>query len=207
LNIIVDYGAGNLNSLQRAFEQIGLDVEISDNQEVIQNASSIILPGVGAFGAAMDELNKRNLIDVLKKKAMEGTPFLGICLGMQLLYECSEEEGSYDGLGLLKGTIKRIPDTVKVPHMGWNSLTFYKNDPILKNNLDGDYVYFVHSYYAQSNNENLVAYSDYGVKVPAIVNSENIYGMQFHPEKSSEAGLNLLKTYKEMISYDPISCN
>ncbi|MBP0725722.1 imidazole glycerol phosphate synthase subunit HisH [Bacillus sp. RG28] len=207
MNIIVDYGAGNLSSLQRAFEQIGLDVEISDDKEVIQNASSIILPGVGAFGAAMDELKKRNLIDVLKKKAMEGTPFLGICLGMQLLYEFSEEEGKYEGLGLLKGTIKRIPDTVKVPHMGWNSLTFYKNDPILKNNLDGDYVYFVHSYYAQADDENIVAYSDYGVKVPAIVNSKNIYGMQFHPEKSSEAGLNLLKTFKEMISYETISSN
>jgi len=207
LTIIVDYGAGNLSSLQRAFEQIGLDVEISDDKEAIQNASSIILPGVGAFGAAMDELKKRNLIEVLKKKAMEGTPFLGICLGMQLLYEFSEEEGKYEGIGLLKGTIKKIPETVKVPHMGWNSLTFYKQDPILKNNLNGDYVYFVHSYYAQADDENLVAYSDYGVKVPAIVNSENIYGMQFHPEKSSDAGLNLLKTFKEMISYESISSN
>lgn len=207
MTIIVDYGAGNLSSLQRAFEQIGLDVEISDDKEAIQNASSIILPGVGAFGAAMDELKKRNLIEVLKKKAMEGTPFLGICLGMQLLYEFSEEEGKYEGIGLLKGTIKKIPETVKVPHMGWNSLTFYKQDPILKNNLNGDYVYFVHSYYAQADDENLVAYSDYGVKVPAIVNSENIYGMQFHPEKSSDAGLNLLKTFKEMISYESISSN
>lgn len=198
MNIIVDYGAGNLSSLQRALEQIEFNVQVSDDPEVINNATSIILPGVGAFGAAMIELKKRNLVDVLIKKASEGVPFLGICLGMQLLYELSEEEGLYEGLGLLKGSIKRIPNTVKVPHMGWNSLTFHKGDPILKNNLEGDFVYFVHSYYAHSDDENLVAYCDYGVKVPGIVRSGNIYGMQFHPEKSSDAGLNLLKTYKEM---------
>lgn len=198
MNIIVDYGAGNLSSLQRALEQIEFTVQVSDDPEIIDNATSIILPGVGAFGAAMFELKKRNLVDVLIKKASEGVPFLGICLGMQLLYELSEEEGLNEGLGLLKGSIKRIPNTVKVPHMGWNSLTFHKGDPILKDNLEGDFVYFVHSYYAHSDDENLVAYSDYGVKVPGIVRSGNIYGMQFHPEKSSDAGLNLLKTYKEM---------
>ncbi|MEH7454840.1 imidazole glycerol phosphate synthase subunit HisH [Gottfriedia acidiceleris] len=207
MNIIVDYGAGNLNSLQRALEQVGFEIKISDNPDVIKEATSIILPGVGAFEAAMIELKKRNLIDVLKNKAIEGVPFLGICLGMQLLYEMSEEEGINEGLGLLEGQIKRIPNTVKVPHMGWNSLTFQTNDPILKNNHEGDFVYFVHSYYAQSNDENIIAYSDYGVKVPGIVRSGNIYGMQFHPEKSSESGLNLLKTYKEMISCDTISSN
>jgi len=198
VNIIVDYGAGNLSSLQRALEQIEFTVQISDDPGVINNASSIILPGVGAFGAAMIELQKRNLVDVLIKKASQGIPFLGICLGMQLLYEQSEEESLFEGLGLLKGSIKRIPDTVKVPHMGWNSLNFHKDDPILKNNLEGDFVYYVHSYYAGSDDENLVAFSDYGVKVPGIVRRGNIYGMQFHPEKSSDAGLNLLKTYKEM---------
>lgn len=207
MNIVVDYGAGNLSSLLRALELVGLDAQISDNPEVINEATSIILPGVGAFRAAMDELKKRNLIDVLVRKAQEGTPFLGICLGMQLLFEFSEEEGISEGLGLLKGQVKRIPDTVKVPHMGWNSLVFHKKDPILEKNLEGDYVYYVHSFYVLSNDDHLVAYSDYGVKVPGIVRSENIYGMQFHPEKSSKAGLNLLRTYKELVTIETISGN
>lgn len=207
MNIIIDYGVGNLDSLKRAFEEIGLEVAISNDLNKVKQASSIILPGVGAFEAAMSELNRLNLTEIIQSKVKNGTPILGICLGMQLLYEFSEENNGSRGLGLIPGKVKQIPNFVKVPHMGWNKLIFSKNEPLLKYIKDGDYVYFVHSFYVNSTDDELIAYSDYGVKIPAVIQTGNIYGMQFHPEKSSETGLNLLKAFKETCLYDSISSN
>ncbi|UPM52953.1 imidazole glycerol phosphate synthase subunit HisH [Gottfriedia acidiceleris] len=207
MNIIIDYGVGNLDSLKRACEEIDFPVVITNEIDVIEQASSIILPGVGAYEAAMNELNRLGLVNCIKSKAKSGTPILGICLGMQLLYEFSEENIGVRGLGLIKGQVKRIPDFVKVPHMGWNKLNFTKVESLLKYINQGDYVYFVHSFYISSTNDELLAYSEYGVKIPAIIKSDNIYGMQFHPEKSAETGLKLLKAFKEMCIYDSISSN
>ncbi|PEJ60146.1 imidazole glycerol phosphate synthase subunit HisH [Bacillus sp. AFS002410] len=207
MNIIIDYGVGNLDSLKRACEEIGFPVIISNEIEVIKQASSIILPGVGAFEAAMIELERLSLIEIIKSKAKSGTPILGICLGMQLLYEFSEENLGTNGLGLIQGQVKQIPDIVKVPHMGWNKLNFTKEESLVKYVNEGEYVYFVHSFYVSSSNNELLAYSEYGVKIPAIIKSGNIYGMQFHPEKSAETGLNLLKAFKELCLYDSISSN
>ncbi|MET3194568.1 imidazole glycerol phosphate synthase subunit HisH [Bacillus sp. OAE603] len=207
MNIIIDYGVGNLDSLKRACEEVDFQVVVSNKVEDIKHASSIILPGVGAYEAAMKELNNLNLVDMIIEKANNGIPILGICLGMQLLYEFSDENGGFEGLGLLRGTVKQIPNFVKVPHMGWNKLFFNKNINLLKYVNEEEYVYFVHSYYVASTNEEVVAFSDYGVKIPAIVNQTNIVGMQFHPEKSSETGLNLLKAFKELCLYDSISSN
>lgn len=207
MNIIIDYGVGNLDSLKRACEEIDFPVIVSNKVEDILRASSIILPGVGAYEAAMKELYKLALVESIKERANKGVPILGICLGMQLLYEISEENGEYKGLGLMKGTVKQIPNLVKVPHMGWNKLLFNKQADVLKYVNEEEYVYFVHSYYVDSMNEEVIAYSDYGVKVPAIVKQNNIVGMQFHPEKSSETGLNLLKAFKELCLYDSISSN
>lgn len=207
MNIIIDYGVGNLDSLKRACEELDFPVIVSNKVEDILQASSIILPGVGAYEAAMKELNKLDLVESIKERVFNGVPILGICLGMQLLYECSEENGGYQGLGLIKGTVKQIPNNVKVPHMGWNKLFFNREAEILKYVNEEDYVYFVHSYYVDSMNEEIVAFSNYGVKIPAIVKQDNIFGMQFHPEKSSETGLNLLKAFKELCLYDSISSN
>ncbi|PEL07593.1 imidazole glycerol phosphate synthase subunit HisH [Bacillus sp. AFS017336] len=207
MNIIIDYGVGNLDSLKRACEEIGFPVMISNEIEVIKQASSIILPGVGAYEAAMIELERLSLIEIIKSKAKSGTPILGICLGMQLLYEFSEENLGTNGLGLIQGQVKQIPDIVKVPHMGWNKLNFTKEESFVKYVNEGEYVYFVHSFYVSSSNNELLAYSEYGVKIPAIIKSGNIYGMQFHPEKSAETGLNLLKAFKELCLYDSISSN
>jgi len=207
MNIIIDYGVGNLDSLKRACEELDFQVVVSNKVEEIKQASSIILPGVGAYEAAMTELNNLKLVDIMIEKASDGIPILGICLGMQLLYEFSDENGGSKGLGLLKGTVKQIPNFVKVPHMGWNKLFFNKEINLLKYVNEEEYVYFVHSYYVDSSNEEVVAFSDYGVKIPAIVNQNNIVGMQFHPEKSSDTGLNLLKAFKELCIYDSISSN
>ena len=196
--VIIDYGVGNIGSLTSALDEIGMNYILSGDKDVIESATSIILPGVGAFAAAMVELEKRDLIDLLKKKAKEGTPFIGICLGMQLLFDSSEENGSFKGLGLIEGIVKQIPATVKIPHMGWNSLDFKTSDDILKYNNPNDYVYFVHSYYVETTPENIIASSEYGIDIPGIVRQGNIIGMQFHPEKSSDAGLNLLRAFKEL---------
>ena len=196
--VIIDYGVGNIGSLTSALDEINMQYALSSDIDVIKNAQAVILPGVGAFEAAMSQLRKRDLVGILREKAKDGTPFIGICLGMQLLFETSEENGFHQGLGLIKGCVKQIPATVKIPHMGWNRLDFKLTDEILKNNSDGDYVYYVHSYYAVAKEENIVAGSCYGVKIPGIVRHGNIIGMQFHPEKSSDAGLNLLRAFKDL---------
>ena len=196
--VIIDYGVGNIGSLMGALDAIRMNYVLSGDPAVIEGATAIILPGVGAFAAAMDELKKRNLVAILRKKAASGTPFMGICLGMQLLFDSSEENGHHEGLGLIEGTVNLILATVKIPHMGWNSLDFQLEDAILKNNNPHDYVYYVHSYYVKTAAKYIVASSDYGVQVPGIVRKDNIIGMQFHPEKSSEAGLNLLRAFKAL---------
>ncbi len=199
MNIIIDYGLGNLDSVSRAFEMVGVETKISKDKDEINNADSIILPGVGAFRDAINSLENMELIPVIKEHVDKGKFLIGICLGMQLLYEKSYENGEYEGLGLIKGNVEKLDIDLKVPHMGWNNIKFNKKDEILKYINEDDYVYFVHSYYANSSNEELVAYTDYGKIIPSIVRKNNIYGIQFHPEKSSEVGANILKAYGEMI--------
>ncbi|MPM05013.1 Imidazole glycerol phosphate synthase subunit HisH [bioreactor metagenome] len=199
MHVIIDYGMGNLASVERAFEKLGVDVKISSKTEDLRNAKSLILPGVGAFRDAIKLLDESGLSAVIKEEVAKGKYLIGICLGMQLLYEKGYEYGEYDGLGLIKGDIEYLDVNLKVPHMGWNNLKFNKQDPILKYIKEDEYVYFVHSYYAVSDNQELVSYSDYEKMVPAIVRKNNVYGIQFHPEKSGETGQNILKAYKEII--------
>lgn len=201
MNVIIDYGLGNLDSVSRAFEKVGVNTIISKDKDVIINARTIILPGVGAFRDAINSLKDMGLISVIKEHVDKGKYLIGICLGMQLLYEKSYENGEYKGLGLIKGSVDKLDIDLKIPHMGWNNLKFNKNDEILKYINEDDYVYFVHSYYVNSSNEELVAYTDYEKVIPSIVRKNNIYGIQFHPEKSSSVGLNILKAYGEMIKW------
>lgn len=199
MHVIIDYGMGNLSSVKRAFEKLGIDVVISSEKQDLINADSLILPGVGAFRDAMAALNSSGLSDTIKEQVAKGKYLLGICLGMQLLYERSCEHGEYDGLGLISGNIEYLNVELKIPHMGWNNLKFNKSDPILKYINEDEYVYFVHSYCALSDNSELVAYSEYGRMIPAIVRSGSIYGIQFHPEKSGDTGMNILRAYREII--------
>lgn len=200
MNIIVDYGLGNLDSVSRGFQRSGIETKISRNLDEIKNAQSLILPGVGAFRDAINALKDLELIEPIKEFVKSGKYLVGICLGMQLLYDKSFEYGEYDGLGLIDGNVEFLDINLKVPHMGWNNLKFQKeDDEILRYINEDSYVYFVHSYYANSSNKELVAYAEYEKKVPAIVRKDNIYGLQFHPEKSGEVGNNILKAYKELI--------
>lgn len=199
MHVIIDYGMGNLASVVRAFEKLNVNVKISSSKEDIRNAKSLILPGVGAFRDAIKLLNESGLSSVIKEEVAKGKFIIGICLGMQLLYDKGYEYGEYDGLGFIRGNIEYLDVNLKVPHMGWNNLKFNKQDPILKYIKEDEYVYFVHSYYANSQNLEMVAYAEYEKKVPAIVRNNNVYGIQFHPEKSGETGLNILRAYKEII--------
>lgn len=196
---IIDYGVGNLKSIYKALNRLGIESKITDNEVDINNSKGIILPGVGAFKDAIENLENKNLIFPIKRNIEKGKPLLGICLGMQLLYEKSYEDGEWKGMGLLPGEVIRFNNELKVPHMGWNSLEKNKENEILKYINNGDYVYFVHSYYVKSSGEEVVAYGNYGLKFPAIVRRENIIGMQFHPEKSGDTGLGLLKAFGEAI--------
>lgn len=199
MNIIVDYGRGNLKSLQNALNRIDMEFEVSSDPKTISDADSLIIPGVGAFNDAMNSMRKLGLDRAIVDFTKSDRPVLGICLGMQLLYQTGYEYGTTAGLGLIEGSIKPLEISKKVPHMGWNSLKFKKTDPILKYIEEEDYVYFVHSYYAVSSNDEVVAYSEYEVQIPAIVRQGNIYGIQFHPEKSADVGERILRAYKELI--------
>ena len=205
---VIDYGVGNLFSLLSSLNYVGLHTKLTNDIEEIKNANGIILPGVGAFRDAIGNLEKYGLKETLINEAKNGKPFLGICLGMQMLFEKSYEYGEYEGLGLINGTVeeikKYIPENsdLKIPHMGWNSLAIndgFKDDKILKNVDNNEYVYYVHSYFAKTDIKNIVAYSEYGTKILGIVKNENVYGMQFHPEKSGDTGLKLLKNWGELI--------
>lgn len=200
---IVDYGVGNLFSLVSSFSAIGEDAVATSDVELIKKADKIVLPGVGAFEDASKKLFESGLADVVIEQAKSGKPLLGICLGMQLLFEKSFEYGEHKGLGLIKGQIRPIAEVIpkgfKIPHIGWNALNFKKKDSkLFKNISDGDYVYFVHSYYATDCDESVNATAEYGANLTASVESGNVYGCQFHPEKSGTVGLNILKAFCQM---------
>ena len=198
--VIIDYNVGNVKSVLNACRRIGIDAIISRNINEINNASGIILPGVGSFPIAMENLKKYNLIDILNEKKENGIPILGICLGMQILFERGFEISETKGLGYLKGNVNLIKTDKKLPHMGWNQLFFNKENNILKYISELDDVYFVHSYMADFNADELICYTEYGnVKIPALVGKDNVLGCQFHPEKSGEVGQNILKAWKELI--------
>ena len=191
---IIDYGAGNLQSVKNAFKHIGTEAVITGEKSEITAADAVVLPGVGAFGDCMASLEKAGLTDTVKAAANSGKPFLGICLGLQLLFEESEESPGVKGLGMFKGKIIKIPDTgLKIPHMGWNSSETVKKSKI----LDGSpYVYFVHSYYLQTDDKELVsAYTEYGARLAVAVERDNVFAVQFHPEKSGGAGMEILKKF------------
>ncbi len=195
---IIDYDAGNIKSVEKAVSYLGHDCVTTRDSEAILNADHVILPGVGAFGDAMDKLKEYGLIDVIKKVCDNGTPFLGICLGLQLLFESSEESPGVEGLSILKGKIKRLPEGtgLKVPNIGWNSLSLHGAGRLFEGVPDESFVYFVHSYYLDADDKSIVkATIDYGTRVDASVESGNIFACQFHPEKSSETGLSILENF------------
>ncbi|KMT22590.1 imidazole glycerol phosphate synthase subunit HisH [Clostridium cylindrosporum] len=196
---IIDYGVGNLKSIYNSLKRVGIDSVVTSDENVINSAEKIILPGVGAFNDAMECLKKSGLIDCVKENIASGKPTLGICLGMQLLYEKSYEDGEFEGLGVLKGEVVKIKEGVKIPHMGWNSLKKGIDHKIAEGINEGEYVYYVHSYYVEPDTmDEVVFYSDYNVCVPGVVAKGNIIGMQFHPEKSGDTGLKLLKNFGGM---------
>ncbi|EOH83412.1 imidazole glycerol phosphate synthase, glutamine amidotransferase subunit [Enterococcus asini ATCC 700915] len=202
---IVDYGVGNLFSLSSSLKALGIESELTADPTRLQQADQVILPGVGAFGDAMKKLQATGLDQVVKQLAASGKPLLGICLGMQLLFDSSEEFGQQAGLGLIPGRIVSLKEAfeqkgidLKVPHIGWNPITIKQTSPLLKNIQEQDQFYYVHSFYATDCEPHLVATSEYGVSVPGIVAKDNVYGTQFHPEKSGKVGLALLQAFAEV---------
>lgn len=198
---IIDYDAGNLKSVEKALNYIGEEAIISRDRDEILKADKVILPGVGSFGDAMDKLNKYNLIDTINDVVENKTPFLGICLGLQLLFERSDESEGVKGLGILKGEILRIPDAtnLKIPHIGWNSLKLSNDGRLFKEINDEEYVYFVHSYYLKAKEPEIVkATTDYSTIIHASVEKDNVFACQFHPEKSGHIGLKILKNFAEI---------
>lgn len=203
MTAIIDYGVGNLFSLKSSFAHIGEEAVVTSDRKVLSEASGIILPGVGAFEDAIAKLNASGLGEVLKEELKKGKPAMGICLGMQLLFDESLEYGCHKGLGLISGTVRSISDVagsgLKIPHMGWNALTIVKEDcPIFKYTKSGDHVYFVHSYCADNCDPYVAATAEYGAPLTASVARDNLFGCQFHPEKSGETGLKILKAFCEM---------
>lgn len=199
--VIIDYNVGNLKSVENAFQRIGMQTKVSRDHDVIRQADGIVLPGVGTFPVAMENLKKYDLIDILNERKNAGVPILGICLGMQILFERGTEVKETQGLGFLKGDVKLMKVNAKIPHMGWNELIFQKKHPLLKNIKEKDYVYFVHSYMAYPTDNELIAYCEYGgEKITALVGKDKVMGCQFHPEKSGEVGKKILLAFKEMIS-------
>ena len=196
---IIDYGVGNLFSLRSSFAAIGAEAFVSGDAAELAKADRLVLPGVGAFGDAAEKLRRSGLDAFVKEQAAAGKPLLGICLGMQLLFEKSYEYGEHEGLGLLKGQVVgmagKLPADLKIPHMGWNALSLTKPARLLK---DGSYVYFVHSFYAENCDASLAAVTDYGIPITAAVEQGNIFGCQFHPEKSGNVGLEILKKFCEV---------
>ena len=199
---VIDYGVGNLFSLRSSFAAIGQEAAVTNDIQEIRRADRLILPGVGAFRDAAEKLRASGMDRAVKEEAAKGKPLLGVCLGMQMLFERSYEYGVYEGLGLLKGEIRpideRIPAGLKIPQMGWNALKIVKDSPLLKNTREGEYVYFVHSYSAVDCGDSLLAVTEYGADLTACVGKGNVFGCQFHPEKSGEAGLRILQAFCEL---------
>lgn len=198
---IIDYDAGNIKSVEKAVQYLGKEVSVTRDPEEILRADHVILPGVGSFGDAMQKLHDYQLVNVIQQVVASGTPFLGICLGLQLLFDESEESPGVKGLGILPGKIVKIPDTngLKVPQIGWNSLRYPSEGKLFRDVKEGSYVYFVHSYYLQADEKEIVkAVTEYGVEVEASVEKGNVFACQFHPEKSSDAGLRILQNFLEI---------
>lgn len=201
MTAVIDYGVGNLFSLCSSLKAVGADVTVTGDINEIKKADRLILPGVGAFGDAAKKLSHEGLDELIKERAAAGVPLLGICLGMQLLFDESLEYGAHKGLGLIKGKVVpmkgRIPEELPVPHMGWNALKFHKLSPVFKYINEGDCVYFVHSYFADGCETDLTASAEYGIPLTAAVGHDNVFGCQFHPEKSGKTGLAILKAFLE----------
>ncbi len=199
---IVDYGVGNLFSLKSSFAAVGADAVVTGDAAVLRSAEKILLPGVGAFGDAADKLRAGGLDKVVIEQARAGKPLLGICLGMQLLFEKGYEYGEHDGLGLIPGAVKPIADVIpaglKIPHIGWNGLNFKRGCPLFRHIRDGECVYFVHSFYAADCEDYVTATAEYGAPLTACVQNGNVFGCQFHPEKSGKVGLSILRAFCEM---------
>ena len=196
MTAIIDYGAGNLFSVKNALDFLGIENKITNSPDDLRTADRLILPGVGAFPDAMRMLKESGLVEVIKEEVQK-KPLLGICLGMQMLFEKGYEFGETDGLGLIPGSVKLMHPAgeLPVPHIGWNSLEFNEPCKLLDKCENGEYVYFVHSFAAECDSKNVAAYCDYGMKIPALVFEGNVYGAQFHPEKSGETGLNILRCF------------
>ena len=199
--IVIDYGMGNLRSVGKALEFVGFEkVSISGNKKSVEEADVLVLPGVGAFGDAMENLKELELINPIRRHVEKGKPFLGICLGLQLLFDKSYEHGEHKGLGILKGEVKLLPPKVRIPHIGWNQLWFKKKGIITEGLKDGDYFYFVHSYRVLPKEEGVVlSTTDYGEEFVSSVWVDNLLAVQFHPEKSQKKGLKLLENFKKMV--------
>ncbi len=199
---IVDYGVGNLFSLASSFKAIGVEAIATSDKKIIEKADKIILPGVGAFGDAAEKLASSGLKEVVLEEVKKGKPLLGICLGMQLLFDKSFEYGEHEGLGLIKGEIRPIkeviPSDYKIPHIGWNALKFNKESKLFKYINEGDHVYFVHSFYGAECEQSVIATAEYGAFLTAAVEDKNVFGCQFHPEKSGSVGLNILRAFCEV---------
>jgi len=197
---IIDYGAGNLFSVRKAIEYFDVDVAISDNYEDILNAEGLVLPGVGAFGWGMKLLEEKRLCEPIREAVDKGVPLLGVCLGLQLLFEESEESPEVSGLGLIRGRVKRLPNDLPLPHIGWNQVKIIKETRIFKGISQNSFFYFVHSYYGEpSDRDSVCGITEYGIEFPSVICKENIFAVQFHPEKSSSEGLKIYKNFLEVV--------
>ena len=204
---IIDYGMGNLRSVHKAFEYVGAEAVVTGVREIIESASGVVLPGVGAFGKAMSNLERSGLTDAIRQVIAQGRPLLGICLGLQLLFEESDEMGRYQGLSVFQGRVKRFDVGLKVPQIGWNQIQVQRESPLLDGVADGSHVYFVHSHYvAPADDEIVLATTDYEIDYASIVGQDNVFGIQFHPEKSQSVGLRILNNFTELVvNHDRLS--
>ncbi len=198
--VIIDYGMGNLRSVAKGFEKMGVEVKVADDPKVLEDARGAVLPGVGAFTDAMRNLQKMGMVDAVHRLLEKGKPLLGICLGLQLLFETSEEWGTSEGLGILRGRVRRLPAGIKIPHMGWNTLSVKKKCPLFEGIPDNSAFYFVHSYYVEPADPAVIAgTTEYGIEFTSFTVKDNLFGIQFHPEKSSVLGLRILQNFGRLV--------